>query len=280
MSVPPTSRMTAASKAVIAQTYDRMADRYDDVPLWARYGRRTVERIDLALGASVLDVGCGAGAATLPAAQIVGPAGRVVGIDLSAGLLACAREKAAGQGLANVEFRIEDMTALQYPDEHFDAVVSAFSIFFVDDIEALAGELWRMVKPGGTLAITTWAPPIFEPLETLLRMCALPELPDLRRTRSNMDLVMLPDLLERRMHCGGVASACAVAEHGFEWLPTPDDWWNMALGCGLRRIIASMDSEAAERTRARMVRWILDNDARTVATSVVYGTAVKPRRTA
>jgi ubiquinone/menaquinone biosynthesis C-methylase UbiE len=270
--------MTAACKAAVAQTYDRMADRYDAVPLWARYGQRTVERIGLAPGASVLDVGCGAGAVALPAAQIVGQDGRVIGVDLSAGLLARAREKVVAQGLANIEFRIEDMTALQYPDEHFDAVVSAFSIFFVSDIEGLVGELWRMVKPGGTLAITTWAPPIFEPLETLLRMCALPELPDLTRGRSNMDLVMLPALLERIMHRGGAASACAAVEHGFEWLPTPDDWWNMALGCGLRRIIASMDSDAAERTRARMTRWILDNDARTVATSVVYGTAVKPRR--
>jgi ubiquinone/menaquinone biosynthesis C-methylase UbiE len=63
-----------------------------------------------------------------------------------------------------VEFRQADMTMLGYPDGTFDAVVCVFGVFFVKDMEALTAELWRMVKPGGRLAITTWGPRLFAPM--------------------------------------------------------------------------------------------------------------------
>jgi ubiquinone/menaquinone biosynthesis C-methylase UbiE len=153
------------AKAKAAATYDAAADHFDDEPLsfWERIGRRTVARVGLPVGANVLDVGCGTGASALPAAEIVGPNGFVVGVDLSARQLDRARTKAMTRGLENLEFRLADMTALGFPDSRFNAVVSVFSIFFVPDMEGLVRELWRMVRPGGKLAVTTWGPRIFEP---------------------------------------------------------------------------------------------------------------------
>ncbi|QLC24233.1 class I SAM-dependent methyltransferase [Parasphingopyxis algicola] len=84
----------------------------------------------------MLDIGCGAGASALPAARAVGQDGRVVGIDLSGELLEIARRRAAADGLENTEFRVGDMTALDYADGRFDTVISVFSIFFVPDMEA------------------------------------------------------------------------------------------------------------------------------------------------
>jgi ubiquinone/menaquinone biosynthesis C-methylase UbiE len=154
-----------AAKLKAAATYNAAADHFDDEPLgfWARIGWRTIERLDLPLGATVLDVGCGTGASALPAAEKIGPRGRVIGVDLAENLLAIARQKAASRGLANLQFETGDMGRLGYPDGHFDAVVSVFSIFFVPDMAAQARELWRMVRPGGTLAITTWGPRVLEP---------------------------------------------------------------------------------------------------------------------
>jgi SAM-dependent methyltransferase len=86
-----------------------------------------------------------------------------VGIDLADRLLDRAREKALQQGLSNLEFQQADMENLGYPDGSFDAVVSVFSVFFVPDMTKQVAELWRMVKPGGQLAITTWGPRAFEP---------------------------------------------------------------------------------------------------------------------
>jgi ubiquinone/menaquinone biosynthesis C-methylase UbiE len=89
------------------------------------------------------------------------------------------RTKALAAGLDNIEFRLADMTALKNPDGSFDAVVSVFSIFFVPDMEGLVRELWRMVRPGGKLAVTTWGPRIFEPAYSRWLIAVGKERPDL-----------------------------------------------------------------------------------------------------
>ena len=117
-------------------TYNAAADYFDDGPLafWDRYGQRTIERLRLRPGSVILDVGCGSGASAIPAAKVVGPHGRVIGVDLADRLLAIARAKATAQKLQNIEFREGDMEALGYPDASFDAVVCVFAIFFVPDM--------------------------------------------------------------------------------------------------------------------------------------------------
>jgi len=169
------------AKAKAAATYDAAADHFDDEPLsfWEHIGKRTVTNLKLPSGAKVLDVGCGTGASALPAAQVVGQSGFVVGVDLSSRLLDRARAKATTAGLANMEFRLADMTALEYPDGNFNAVVSVFSIFFVPDMEGLVSELWRMVRSGGKLALTTWGPRIFEPAYSRWLVAVGRECPDL-----------------------------------------------------------------------------------------------------
>ena len=94
------------AKAKAATTYNAAADYYDDPAnsFWERFGRATVERLQLPSGARVLDVCCGSGASALPAAEIVGPQGFVLGIDLAANLLELARMKAAKRGLMNTQF--------------------------------------------------------------------------------------------------------------------------------------------------------------------------------
>src|SRR5437899_3360289 len=124
------ARSTDPAKLKAQTAYNAASDHFDDEPLafWARLGTRTVERLALPTGATVLDVGCGTGASAIPAAVAVGPTGRVVGIDLADRLLDRAREKALQQGLSNLEFQQADMENLGYPDGSFDAVVSVFSV--------------------------------------------------------------------------------------------------------------------------------------------------------
>jgi ubiquinone/menaquinone biosynthesis C-methylase UbiE len=79
----------------------------------------------------------------------------------------------------NINFRLADMTSLGYRDGKFDAVVTVFSVFFVPDMEGLVRELWRMVRPGGKLAVTTWGPRIFEPAYSRWQSAIKQERPDL-----------------------------------------------------------------------------------------------------
>jgi ubiquinone/menaquinone biosynthesis C-methylase UbiE len=205
---------TDPAKLKAATTYDAAADHFDDVPLgfWARIGGLTIERLRLRPGARVLDVGCGSGASAIPAAQAVGSRGKVIGVDLAERLLALGRRKAETLGLSNIEFRAADMERLGYADGEFDAVVSVFSIFFVPDIVGQARELWRMVRPGGSLAVTTWGPRMFEPGTSAWWSAVKGVRPDLVSVTSPWDRITEPAALRALLQEAGIADAEIVAE--------------------------------------------------------------------
>src|SRR6478736_3567933 len=215
------------AKEKAATTYDAAADHFDDEPLsfWDRVGKRTVANLKLHAGAKVLDVGCGTGASALPAAQAVGKNGSVVGVDLASRLLDRARAKALAAGLDNIEFRLADMTTLNYPDESFDAVVSVFSIFFVPDMDGLVRELWRMVRPGGKLAVTTWGPRIFEPAYSRWLAAIKEERPDLHSAFNPWDRIMDVESVRRLLRDGGATNVEVTAEDGIQPLRSAEDWW-------------------------------------------------------
>src|SRR3954470_20168620 len=120
------------AKTRAAATYNAAADLFDDPRLsfWDRFGRRTVERLRLAAGDDVLHLCCWAGASPPPAAERVGPAGRVLGVDLAETLIGRARIKATIRRLRNVELRVEDCEGLALPPASFDAVFCVFGLFF------------------------------------------------------------------------------------------------------------------------------------------------------
>lgn len=266
------------AKAKAAATYDAAADHFDDAPLsfWDRIGKRTIDRLALSNGAKILDVGCGTGASALPAAEVVGAKGSVIGVDLSARLLERARTKAKARDIANIEFRVADMTSLGYPNGHFDAVVSVFSIFFVPDMEGLVRELWRMVRPGGKLAVTTWGPRIFEPAYARWQTALRQERPDLYSAFNPWDRITEPEAVRRLLRDGGATNIEVTAEDGNQVLRSADDWWIIALGSGLRWAIEQMGSEAAARIKADNVNWLSENKIDRLETNAICGVARKP----
>ena len=265
------------AKAKAAAAYDAASDHFDDTPLsfWDRIGRRTVEGLALPSDSNVLDVGCGTGASALPAARVVGPNGLVIGVDLAARLLDRARDKAKALGLSNVKFRCADMTSLGYPNGHFDTVVSVFSIFFVPDMEGLLRELWRMVGPGGKLAVTTWGPRIFEPAYTRWLVAIKRERPDLHSAFNPWDRITDIESVRRLLRDGGVSNAEVVAEDGFQRLRSSEDWWTIALGSGLRWVIDQMGPQVAARVKADNIDWLRENKIDRVEVNAIYAIGKK-----
>jgi arsenite methyltransferase len=107
----------------------------------------------LAPGEHVLDLGCGAGTDTLVAAQMVAPAGRVTGIDMTPEMLSRARAAAAAMGATNVDFVEGDVEQLPFPAESFDVAISNGVIDLIPDKDAVFAEIFRVVRPGGRLQI-------------------------------------------------------------------------------------------------------------------------------
>jgi arsenite methyltransferase len=104
-------------------------------------------------GATVLDLGCGAGADLLVAAQMVGSEGNAIGIDMTRSMLERARDSARQMGLENVELHEGLIESLPLDDESVDAVISNGVIDLVPDKEAVFDEIDRVLRPGGRLQI-------------------------------------------------------------------------------------------------------------------------------
>src|SRR5262245_1411601 len=107
----------------------------------------------LALGERVLDLGSGAGTDSLVAAQMVGEAGGVTGIDMTPEMLAKARAAATEMGATNVEFVEGEVERLPFADASFDVVISNGVIDLIPDKDAVFSEIVRVLRPGGRLQI-------------------------------------------------------------------------------------------------------------------------------
>lgn len=268
----------AEAQARAAATYDAAADSYDHPAnsFWERYGRRTVERLGLTPGASVLDACCGSGASAIPAAESVGRSGSVLGVDLAERLLELGRTKARARGLTNVEFRNADILELGLPDAGFDAVVCVFGIFFVPDMPAAVRALWRLVRPGGRLAVTTWGPRFLEPATTAFWSAVREVRPELFRGFNPWDRICDPPSLRALLAEGGVDRAEVVAEAASHPIPSPAAWWSAVEGTGYRGTLELLDPEERERVRRANLDYVRESGIRAVEANVVYAVAIKP----
>ena len=261
-----------------ARTYGAAADHYGLAALnfWDRFGAETVAGLPLAAGHTVLDLCCGAGASAIPAARLVGPEGRVLGIDVAESLLEMARARAAREDLANIGFRAGDATRTALPDGSFDAVICVFGVFFVPDMAEFVAEMWRLVRPGGMLAITTWGAGLFEPANTAFWESVREVEPSLFKAFNPWDEITteaaLADLLAR----GGVEHPAVRAAQGRHHLDDPDRFWDIVLGTGYRATIDALSQEQRDIVRERLLSRLQSEGITSVRTDVVFGTAQRP----
>jgi ubiquinone/menaquinone biosynthesis C-methylase UbiE len=128
--------------------YAAVADRISEV------GEAVVERAGVEPGMDVLDVACGTGNATIPAAKA---GARVTGLDFAPALLAIARERSA-DAMVEVDWVDGDAQEMPFVDASFDRVVSTFGHMFAPDHERTSAEMKRVLRPGGAIAVACWAP--------------------------------------------------------------------------------------------------------------------------
>ncbi len=135
---------------------DYSAQALASLPAEARLGLGCGNPLSLAKlprGATVLDLGSGAGMDCLLAAQEVGPEGQVIGVDFTPEMITLARENAQKMGAANVTFIQGDIEALPLPDCSVDAVISNCVINLVPDKALAFRQAFRVLKPGGLLLV-------------------------------------------------------------------------------------------------------------------------------
>jgi SAM-dependent methyltransferase len=120
----------------------------------ADVGTTTVDRAAIKPDDAVLDVACGAGNATIPAAEI---AARTVGLDITPELIEAGKKAAAEAGV-EIEWVEGDAQDLPFDNESFDVALSVFGCMFAPDHAKAAAELARVLKPGGRMVVAAWRP--------------------------------------------------------------------------------------------------------------------------
>ena len=156
-SVNPAPGCCGPQPAQVAERIGYSAEDTTAVPEGANLGLGCGAPLAIAAlreGETVLDLGSGAGFDAFLAARAVGPAGRVIGVDMTDEMLAKARDNAQRGGFTNVEFRKGYIEALPVEDGSIDAVISNCVINLVADKAAVYRDLARVLRPGGRMVIS------------------------------------------------------------------------------------------------------------------------------
>lgn len=148
----------AERRAGVARMFDRLADVYDQegVPFFGPIAARLVELLAPRPGERAVDVGCGRGAVTIALCTAVAPAGHVIGVDISARMVAELRDEAARLGLTNLELLVGDSADVGLEPGGFDLVSASLVLFFTPDPVATLRHWISLLRPTGRIGITTF----------------------------------------------------------------------------------------------------------------------------
>jgi SAM-dependent methyltransferase len=205
------------------------------------------------LGEHVLDIGCGSGTTTLRLAEAVGAQGSVLGIDLSAPMLAVAERRARQSGSV-AKFIEADVADHPFTPKHFDLAFSQFGImFFADPVAALAN-VYAAMKKGGRLAFVCWRASTENPWSAVPEAAAKPWLPPMeplppdapgRYSFANPDRIR-SILLRAGFHAPHIEKFDARIHLG----ETPEAAASSSIDAGpLARTLADVDEDTRQRVR-------------------------------
>ncbi len=138
--------------------WDKAAGYYE--PYWQRQlepaQKRLLEIADLRPGERVLDIACGTGLVTFPAAAAVAPDGEVLGTDISSEMVESARQVAEQRGVYNAAFERMDAENLGLPGSSFDVALCSLGLMYVPDPLRALREMHRVLAPGGRATVLVW----------------------------------------------------------------------------------------------------------------------------
>jgi SAM-dependent methyltransferase len=182
MSLPDPLRASQSFLERAGEAWVRMEDRTDALidPL----GRMAIERLGVVAGERILDVGCGCGQTLLELAELAGPSGHVLGVDISPPMLERARERTAGR--PTIALALGDAQVHTFAPGAFDAVYSRFGVMFFDDPRAAFRNLRAPARSSGRLSFVCWQdlaknPWAARPLEAVMRLLPESAMPDMLR---------------------------------------------------------------------------------------------------
>lgn len=262
---------TQQRKQMIQTTFDTVAESYDHPSLqfFHQTARLMLSHLAPAPDAAWVDVATGTGMVALEAAAHL-PSGSVTGIDLSNGMLNQARAKAQARRLHNVTFRQMDLDAMDFSKDQFDIATCSFGLFFIEDMESAMHRIAHTVKPGGRIAISSFAETAFSPFSAIF----LSLYEDFGKQVPPLSWKRLADVaaIEKVYRAAGIAEITFHHEPLGYALQSEQQWWDIVWNAGFRGLLNQLNDSELEAFKAQhmdTIRELCRNGENWLNTSVI-----------
>lgn len=228
--------------------------------LWNPMGNAVAAAADIALGDRVLDMYCGSGASTIPAAQSAGPDGVVDAIDQSTELLDLARAKADAMSLTTIRFHTARASGWT-TDTPYDVILCCYGLTHFADLAAGTAGLAHHLRPGGRIALSTWDTGAHAEFRQLLQEACSTEAPGQGTPRFEQETANI-DRLASAGKLGDWLLANGFSTAGVDAIPIHvpldgDSAWSVVHGTVFRHLLPA-DPAAIDRVRGRFIDRIGD----------------------
>jgi SAM-dependent methyltransferase len=220
---------------------------------FAAFSRRLVELARLRSGQWVLDVATGNGLAAFMAAEVVGPEGRVVGIDLSPTMIELARNRSSAQAPGNVEFLTMDAERLDFPDGSFDTALCALGLMLFPQPEVSLSEMRRVLKAHGTMAISVFGRGSRVALRALMDPF-IPLMPPPPQRGPSIFGFGRSEVLKEALDQAGFSEITVEEQTHVLEFETPGEVWDIPISLGR---LAQMHSRLPEEARRELRQEVL-----------------------
>lgn len=236
-------------KELYKTTFNAVSDGYGHSAMrfFSESAKQVSQYLNLKGDEQVLDVATGTGHVALAIAKEL-PDGHVTGIDFSTGMLSQAIKNRDRQEIGNVTFIEMDMQEIDYQDRYFDAAISAFGIFFIEDMKRQLSHIADKVKANGKILITTFFENTFAPLINLFleRLEGYGvEVPNLawKRVASKAQCLAL-------FQAAGLQNATSRQRDLGFYLADASEWWYIVWNGGFRGLLSQLSQSDLEKFKA------------------------------
>lgn len=266
-------------KQAITSVFDLVATKYDNPSLrfFPLCADKLVEYAKISPNQKVLDIATGTGMVAMAAAQCLSNSGRVQAIDLSRNMIQQAQANFKKADLDNVDFQVMDAENLKFESDYFDVITCSYGLFFMPDMSVALQSWLRVLKPGGKIIFTSFAPSAFRPLtdifiDNLAEYDVVPPTPRWLQLAEE-------DLCKKILTENGFEKAqVKQVQLGYQ-LENFENWWEVIQSAGYRGLYEQLPQEHRVDFKAKHraeIEKISTDDGIWMDVQTLFSTAIKP----